>query len=778
MSKPIVYLPSELKSLVRDSVALLGEVIKEEGGANLFKEVESIRLKMIEYRTMDNDSRQKELTRIFERLKKENKKSKHMIAHSFTLMMETINACEAAYRTFKLKKSPLINHGERQDSTMVYVLTAHPTEARTPQNIELFRRIQSVAIRILDKSGEEQYMKSIIKHNLKLAWLLPVTRHEKPEVVDEANHLFSIILRPDIFDTILRADRDLGNIRVRTWVGGDKDGHPGVDEKVMMACLNSSRKYFVQALTHIAGELSKDIEYLKQEKLSQQLNDFTKGLKSLRKITTSDGANLKDLKISLGRLDKTYQKVVGQAAPRVLKLQTIFKLFPCLVVPIEMREDSEIIETGLQSKKPIAIERMLLKIREISARGSADGYVQGFIISMCHSFDDILNASKLMKRSLGSLDIQIIPLFETAKALESSPEIVKQMLADPKYTKLVKNKWNQKVEIMLGYSDSSKGMGVLPSRISISKTMHRLDEIISKEKLIPVFFHGSGGSVDRGGGSIKEQTSWWPKSALNIYKATIQGEMVERNFTSPEVSMSGMNKILENLSLADHKNKGQNLDPVIEKFSEKVKGFYIEKIKDEKFFAMIEAATPYTYLSELRLGSRPAKRAKADKLDLSSIRAIPWILCWTQTRILFPTWWGVGSAWEQTPSPERNLLKKAFVTSNFFASYIRVLSFTLSKIELTVFKIYLQESELSRKEQDRIYNEFEKEYQRVVDFVQFITGEKDLLWYKPWLGESIQLRASMIHPLNLLQILGYRTKDMNLVRKTIAGISSGMMTTG
>lgn len=778
MSSQNSHLPKELKVLVRDTVKLLGEVILEEGGDKLYQEVESIRTKMIDYREMNEASRQKTLTKILNQLKENNKRTKHEIALSFTLMMELINTCEAAYRTFKLKNNPHTHHPERMDNTMVYVLTAHPTEARTPQNIELFRRIQSVAIRILDRSGEEGYMKSIIKHNLKLAWLLPVTRHEKPEVVDEANHLFSIILRPDIFDTILRADRDLGNIRIRTWVGGDKDGHPGVDDKVMLACLNASRKYFIEILNKICSELSRDIDYLGNDKLRNLLGNLKIQIKNLKKISKNDSLHLKVVQTILNKLDQTYIKVVGQAAPRILKLQSIFKLFPCLVVPIEMREDAEIIQEALTSKKPLAIEKMLVKIGEISQKGNASGYVQGFIISMCHSYQDIENARKLLKKATGSMDIQVIPLFETAAALESSSKIVEQMLSNEKFMQNVQKKWNHRFEIMLGYSDSSKGMGVLPSRITIAKTMKSLDQIISKAKVVPVFFHGSGGSIDRGGGSIKEQTSWWPKSALNIYKATIQGEMVERNFTSAEVSMSGMNKIIENFSQAKESGKSKNLDQTIEYFSEKVKTHYIEKIEDPRFFAMIEAATPYSYLSALKLGSRPAKRSKAKKLDLNSIRAIPWILCWTQTRILFPTWWGVGTAWKDLEQTERENLKIAYSSSNLFGSFVRILGFTLSKVELAVFRIYLQESELDSAEQKRIFEEFEREYNDTISFVQFITGEKDLLWYRPWLAESIQLRASMIHPLNLLQILAYRSKDMELVRKTIAGISSGMMTTG
>ena len=88
---------------------------------------------------------------------------------------------------------------------------------------------------------------------------------------------------------------------------------------------------------------------------------------------------------------------------------------------------------------------------------------------------------------------------------------------------------------MLGYSDSAKEMGVLASRLAIARAVAALDGVITRERLRPVFFHGSGGSVDRGGGSIDEQTSWWPGSSLTLYKATVQGEMVERTFASPEI---------------------------------------------------------------------------------------------------------------------------------------------------------------------------------------------------------------------------------------------------
>ena len=195
----------------------------------------------------------------------------------------------------------------------------------------------------------------------------------------------------------------------------------------------------------------------------------------------------------------------------------------------------------------------------------------------------------------------------------------------------------------------------------------------------------------------------------------------------------------------------------------------------------MESATPYSYLNILKLGSRPSKRAKAAVLDFRSIRAIPWVLCWTQTRVLFPTWWGIGSVWKNTyRNDEKRMeqLKKAIRSSELFASFVRTLGFTLAKVDMQIFNLYLSTSGLDKDFQEKVYAEFLEEYKQSCHFVETITGEKSLLWFRPWLKESITLRSSMIHPLNVLQILGQKNDDKELVRKCVAGISSGMMTTG
>lgn len=776
-------LPLELKKLVSRVVAILGDVIREEAGEGLFKKVDSLRQEMVTYRSSSVEERSKILQMQYRRLDKEKNSDKHTIAHSYTLMLELINTCEAAYRTYRLRlHEGAVASFSKQDSTMVYVLTAHPTEARTPANIELFARIQKILVSILEKTAEQQYLESIIKHNLKVAWHLPVTRHKKPEVLDEAKHLFSIIFRKDIFDTLLRADRDLGKIRVRTWVGGDKDGHPGVDEKVMLECLQASRSFFIRAVREIIVKLDEDISMIENSDLSKRVTKLAECLETLKIMAPKDASRINSLRSKIESFTKVYETVIGAVSPRILKLKSILDMFPGLVIPIELREDSEVIAESLKSKKPLAIERMLKTLSGIAKGVEVRNYVQGLIISMCQSYEDIENTIKLSNKTLGELTIPIIPLFETSQALDDSSDIVRLLLNNKKYIQYVKERWNNRLEVMLGYSDSSKGMGVLPSRIAIARTMRSLDEIITQSGLQPVFFHGSGGSVDRGGGSIKEQTAWWPKSALTLYKATIQGEMVERTFTSSEVTLSGIDKVLTNFKQVKTKKGSIKIDKSVEEFAGMVAFHYKSKISQEDFFEMVSAATPYSYLSVLKLGSRPSKRGseKGRTLDFSSIRAIPWILCWTQTRILFPSWWGVGSAWSAIRKDKKKMLslQKAYKTSNLFSSYIRTLGFTVSKVDLCVFKLYLSKSTLTKAQQKKVFHEFQAEVQLVKNFLFSMTGRKVLLWDKPWLADSIRLRSSMIHPLNILQIQGNRDNDESLVRKTVAGISSGMMTTG
>ncbi|MBC7370500.1 MAG: phosphoenolpyruvate carboxylase, partial [Bdellovibrionaceae bacterium] len=400
-----------------------------------------------------------------------------------------------------------------------------------------------------------------------------------------------------------------------------------------------------------------------------------------------------------------------------------------------------------------------------------------FIISMAESIDHIRAAARLVRQNFGKICLPIVPLFEQARAQDMGVEIVGQMLADPQLKSALKKYWNNSLEIMLGYSDSSKESGVLPSRMKVAETMYALDKFCKSRLVTPVFFQGSGGSVDRGGGSIEEQTSWWSAGALKNYKVTIQGEMVERSLANPEITWGQLAKITEHAGQW-RKAERRRLPKsgAVDNFAGRVAKHYQEQVKSESFLTTVQKATPYSFLNLIKIGSRPSKRSKT--VSVAGLRAIPWILCWTQTRILFPVWWGVGSAWQESTASERIALKRAYKNHPVFRTYVKALGFTLVKVELAIWKLYLDQSSLSAEEKQNSWQEFSDEYQRTLKCARAIVGSKDLIGWRPWLAESIQLRSPMIHPLNLLQILAMKNQDVHLLRVTVAGISSGMMTTG
>jgi phosphoenolpyruvate carboxylase len=375
---------------------------------------------------------------------------------------------------------------------------------------------------------------------------------------------------------------------------------------------------------------------------------------------------------------------------------------------------------------------------------------------------------------LGKSKIPVIPLFETRKALLSSKDILGEFFAHNRTVyKDCREEWAPHFEVMLGYSDSAKENGTLASRYLIAETMNILDSYLKKIKLAPVFFHGSGGSVERGGGSIRDQVAWMPQSSLEVFKSTVQGEMVFRNFGDGVIMRSMVEKIVA--EFAGRKQLRKEKFPESFKKLAKIAGdAYQELVTADDFPAFVNASTPYQFLSDLKIGSRPSQRGKSSDFKL---RAIPWVLCWTQTRVLLPSWWGVGTAWKKLMRTERLELIDYYSSSPFFQSYMKILGFTLAKVELGVFYYYLKQGRNSAQAK----NDYEMlcgEFALTKKFFQTLTGKKEFLWFRPWLQESIHLRSPMIHPLNLIQLRAIEEKDLLLLRETVSGIASGMMTTG
>lgn len=761
-------IPKELKELVSKSVKLLGLAIQKIYGAELYGIIESLRLKMKSARAQDAATVHTAMETVYLSLQNENKDDLHKIAKAFSLMLEVINSCEAAYRLHRLEDKKI--EANIRPSALVYVFTSHPTEARSPEFLYLTDKIQLLLIEALKedfKSIEERFL-----HLLQIALRINLANNRRPQVKDEAEQIFHTVMDEAILLEQIDLKKQGIEVYFRTWVGGDKDGHPKVGPATMLQSLNLSREKILYFINKRIFDFEDELSILDVPvKLGRQLAVVKTSLRGLKRIRQNDGKRVADFKQKLGLLKKSAEEF-NVLSPNIKDLEHLLWIYPAMVLPLEVREDHDLVHEAL--KKPsLTIARMLSLLRKISTGLDAKWYVRGFVVSMCQSAEDLVAAATLTKRMCGSFAIPVVPLFENEQGLSNAVKILTECLKKFPFKEEHHKRWGGRFEVMLGYSDSSKENGVFPGRLLIEKALLELEVFLQKEGLTPVFFHGSGGSVSRGGGSVKEQIAWLPQTALNIYKVTVQGETVQRNFSQPLIMRSQVQKIVD--EFARYKPKKRIRCEEVLEFARDIQDTYKNLVQDLEFQEVASLATPYDFLNLLKIGSRPTKRSGKGKFTL---RAIPWILCWTQTRLLLPIWWGIGTAWEKQNKDGRKAIKDFYAQSPLMQSFLKHLGFTLAKMELGVWKFQLEHSGLDEEQRKMWFDKMELEVQKTMVFFEEITGGRDLTWFNHRLGESIIFRSSMIHPLNIIQKISLERRDNVLLRETVTGIACGMLTTG
>lgn len=761
-------LPKELRRLVRKATLVLGQSIREQEGEKLYRKIENYRQQLKRAR---KGSSREQLQFLLTELEKESRADRLKIVHAFSLQLEVVNACETAYRTWR-QRLKVSEQGQKSKLNLTYVLTAHPTEARSRINIENLNQLAKILLESLYNNFFVN--ETELTSQIAMLWQYPLAKLKSPSVLDEAEYIYSLIFTPEIFDFIL-ADKPSYELRLRTWVGGDKDGHPGVNAEVMKECLTASRRHLLQIMSSKLETVLNDmllLDTIKKGRRSEitALRSLQTELQKLSVLINSDGTRLKAWKLKYNYFFRSCSPMIKKHH-QIILLNRLLELFPSLVLPIELREDSSLIAEALNDKNA-TIRQMLTELGKIAGSSDITAYARALVISHCESANDMSNALYLAELAAKTRQLPIIPLFESREALLNSKKILRQWFGDKKNNQYVQRYWGRRFEVMLGYSDSAKQVGSLPSRYLIMKAMDDIEKTLKRLSVTPVFFHGSGGSVARGGGSLKEQISWWSQSAVANPKMTVQGEMIQRLFATREI----LNSQCVHLTDEANRRKVSKLKPVksneLEAFVKKVEYHYSALVQNLPLLNKLLAATPYQYLDVLKIGSRPSKRPSGH-VNVNSLRAIPWVLCWTQSRILLPTWWGVGSAWKSTSAADREKLRQLYSESPFFSSFVKALGFTLAKVELEVWELYLK-----RLGDEKLIIKFRDEYSKAVSFVQQISQQKDLIWYKPWLSESIRLRSPHIHILNMAQIIAMQQGDEALLRESLVGIASGMLTTG
>ncbi len=431
--------------------------------------------------------------------------------------------------------------------------------------------------------------------------------------------------------------------------------------------------------------------------------------------------------------------------------------------------------------------------------------VPHYIISMCQSVSDVLEAAILLKEA-GLLDasgpepycpVAISPLFETIDDLHNGAAILHAMLELPLYRALVAAQGDCQ-EVMLGYSDSNKDGGYLAANWAVYRAELALVEVARKTGIRLRLFHGRGGTVGRGGGPSYQAILAQPPGAVNgSLRLTEQGEVIAAKYAEPQVARRNLESLVAatlESTLLDVEGLGDAAEPayaLLDEVATLARRSYAELVHDTPgFVEYFTASTPVSEIGSLNIGSRPTSRKPTS--SIADLRAIPWVLAWSQSRVMLPGWYGTGSAFEQWiaagPGPEAErveVLHELYRRWPFFRSVLSNMAQVLAKSDLGLAARY---AELVADEslRNRVFGKIVDEHQRTIAMHKLITGQDDLLADNPALARSVFNRFPYLEPLNHLQVellRRYRSGDDDeLVQRgillTMNGLSSALRNSG
>lgn len=284
------------------------------------------------------------------------------------------------------------------------------------------------------------------------------------------------------------------------------------------------------------------------------------------------------------------------------------------------------------------------------SRLSADPHALGpFVLSMTRSSDDLLGVF-LLARYAGmgpeTIELQVVPLFETIDDLRAAPAILKSLLAVPLARRSLKS-FGDRIEIMLGYSDSNKDGGFLCSVWELEKAQRKIFNTLAELGFKPCFFHGRGGSVSRGGLPTADAIAAQPAGSIaGQMRLTDQGEVVSSKYANRGTALNQLELLASSVLAHSLQEETSHLSPEIDDALEALSGIsqtaYDGLLNKPGFIDYFQEASPVEELASLKIGSRPAKRFGASSLD--DLRAIPWVFAWSQNRHLITGWYGFGTA--------------------------------------------------------------------------------------------------------------------------------------
>jgi phosphoenolpyruvate carboxylase len=890
-----------LREEVRLLGKLLGEVIRDEGGQDLYDHIEAVRVASVGYHRHAGARGSAELERLLADLSLDDAVG---LAHGFAVFSLLANVAEdragkrwarsqtaegarpdtpegALARLAQAGRSVEDARALLSEALISPVLTAHPSEVRRKSVIDRIASVSDLldACDRDDLSCATDILISGLRRQTVILWATRLVRTTGLVVQDEIDTVVSFLERvflkvapEQLIDWRRRLNApDLKPfIRIGAWVGGDRDGNPNVDAAALRAAFSTPAKavlrHYLEAVNTLGAELSLSGSLAAVSPAMQALADASGDASPHR----ADEPYRRALSQIYARLSATHPILTGETAPRpapfnappydgpeafcadlaVLKDSlvashgTVFAddglarliatvdVFGFHMATLDLRQNSDVharvvghllrvagvcpdyaaldedARIGLLSAElasprllyspyenydpEVKKERAILLAAAETLRTFGPQAIRTHIVSKTDAASDLLEVYLLLKEvglyrhdDPASCPIQAAPLFETIDDLRAAKPTLTRLLREPSALAVARARGVQ--EVMIGYSDSNKDGSYLTSTWELHEASRALLSVTEAVGVRLQLFHGRGGAVGRGGGSSFAGVISQPTGTVaGRIRITEQGEVIANKYGEPDVARRNLDALTAGTLIAslapppDEAMTARHGATVSALSVASMAAYRALVYETPGFVDYFRAATPINEIAELKIGSRPTSRTASTAIE--DLRAIPWVLSWSQSRVMLPGWFGFGSAVQGQDMEE---LQAMAADWPFFRTLLQNMEMIMAKADMTIARRYaslVPDQALAA----GIFGALQGEWDRTRDAVLAIAGQSDLLGGQPELDRLIRLRMPYVEPLNHVQIELIRRRragdDDPRVREgillSINGVAAGLRNSG
>ncbi len=734
------------------------------------------------------------------------------------------------------------------------VFTAHPTEARRRAVSTSIRRLVTLLSDYdasLRGGADERRAQRRMLEEIDTLWRTAPLRAEKPTPVDEVRAIMAVFDEtlytavPHVYrrvDDALQGPAAGGRapvirpfVRLGTWVGGDRDGNPFVTAAVTKKAASIASEHILLGLERSSGRIAKGLTLdadttppsAALSALAQRLAasdedgaaDAGKRAKGephkrvmlllTRRITATRkrDADLayRDPEDLLRDLRVVQDSLVSAGAPRqayghLQQLLWQVETFGFHLAELEVRQHSAVHAKVLEecraggalsetAEEVLEVFRTIAQVQRRFGPRAAGRY----IVSFTQSAADLAAVHELSRFAVGPGGIapvlDVIPLFETFADLQAAPGIMAEIVSHPDFAARL-DATDRRLEVMLGYSDSSKDVGPVAANLALYEAQALIAAWAQDAGIHLTLFHGRGGALGRGGGPANSAILAQPPHSVDgRFKLTEQGEVIFARYGDPAIAMRHIDQVAAAMLLASSPSIEQRNREAAERFAPVARA--MDSASRERFFSLVKnpgfaqwfaTVTPMEEIGLLALGSRPARRGLSVE-SLEDLRAIPWVFAWSQARINLAGWFGLGTALDAVG--DEALLQSAYADWPLFRTVIDNVGMSLAKADRRIARRYLDLGD-----RDDLADLVMDEMHLTHDWIVRITGGDGLLAGKPVLQRAVKMRSPYVDALSLLQLRALRvlragesagdapTEWQRLLLLSVSGVSAGLQNTG